>query len=1091
MINVVKRHGGAEPLDYEKINKVLLWATENVKHVSASTIAMNAKLQLHDNITTKEIHKVLIQSASSLISETEPNYQYVAANLANYLLRKEVFETVDGLPHIKEVIQKNIDLGVYDAVVLENYTSEELDKINKLIKHQRDYNFTYAGIQQLIDKYLLKHRKTGVLYETPQYMFMLIAMTLFADVKKEERINKIHSFYNDISLLKINLPTPVMSGVRTPSRTYSSCTLIDVDDTLDSIIASNGAVTRYTASKAGIGLNFGRIRALGDSIRNGEVVHTGVVPFLKHFEAATKSTTQNGVRGGNSTTHFPFWHKEISDILVLKNNKGATENRVRGMDYSIQFNRLFYKRVVENGNITLFSPGDSPTLYELFFKDNDKFEELYVRLENNKMIKKTVIGARELFNSYIQERIGTGRIYLFNTDHVNTHSSFKQSVTMSNLCVAPETQILTDQGYITIGDNAGKEVNVWNGEEFSTTTIVKTGENQKLIKISFSNGQTIECTEYHKFYTQQGYSKGTGKNKLVITEKRASELKEGDKLIKNEFPIIHTFTKTLLDAYTQGFFTGDGCTYKGKNHIDLYGEKMKLADKLVGNFIGNYSEKENRQRFSVNDYYVKYFVPLEYNIQSKLEWFAGLCDSDGVLCKNGKTEHLQITSTHKDFLINVQYMLQTLGVNSKITIMSEAGFKSLPNHVDGNSDYYCNTAYRILIGSDALYNLQKLGFTTNRLLISGYKPNRNCENFIKVTKIEDLGRTDDTYCVNEPKRHKVIFNGIITGNCQEITLPTTPITDLHTENGEIALCVLSAINLGELKTLDELEGLCENILRGLDFIIEKQDYPVPAARKMLKRRSVGVGITNLAYYLAKNNLTYTTPETLPFVDELMEHIQYYLIKASVKLAKEYGKCEYFDQTKYSSGILPIDTYNKNVDKIVNRPLTLDWESLRQDVLTYGMRNSTLTAIMPCESSSVVSNSTNGIEPVRSLLTTKTSKQGTLKMVVPEISKLKNKYQLAFEIGDNKHLINIQAIIQKYIDQAISSNHYYNATKNGGEIPISQVSTDILYSYQMGLKTLYYANTEDGNSDDLINELEKTHNESNSNDVGCESGACSV
>jgi ribonucleotide reductase alpha subunit len=897
MINVVKRHGGTEPLDYEKINKVLLWATENVKHVSASTIAMNAKLQLHDNITTKEIHKVLIQSASSLISETEPNYQYVAANLANYLLRKEVFESVDNLPHIKDVIQKNIDLGVYDSVVLENYTSDELDKLNKLIKHQRDYNFTYAGIQQLIDKYLLKHRKTGVLYETPQYMFMLIAMTLFADVKKEERINKIHSFYNDISLLKINLPTPVMSGVRTPSRTYSSCTLIDVDDTLDSIIASNGAVTRYTASKAGIGLNFGRIRALGDSIRNGEVVHTGVIPFLKHFEAATKSTTQNGVRGGNSTTHFPFWHKEIEDILVLKNNKGATENRVRGMDYSIQFNRLFYKRVVENGNITLFSPGDSPTLYELFFKDNDKFEELYVRLENNKNIKKSVIGARELFNSYIQERIGTGRIYLFNTDHVNTHSSFKDSVTMSNLCVAPETKILTDQGYITIGDNAGKEVNVWNGEEFSTTTIVKTGENQKLIKISFSNGQTIECTEYHKFYLETSDD--------INKEVRANELQVSD----------------VIQRYV----------------------------------------------------------------------------------------------------------------------------------IDGE-------------------------------IISG----------VTVTKIEDLGRTDDTYCVNEPKRHKVIFNGIITGNCQEITLPTTPITDLHTENGEIALCVLSAINLGELKNLDELEGLCENILRGLDFIIEKQDYPVPAARKMLKRRSVGVGITNLAYYLAKNNLTYTTPETLPFVDELMEHIQYYLIKASVKLAKEYGKCEYFDQTKYSSGILPIDTYCKNVDKIVNRPLTLDWESLRQEILTHGMRNSTLTAIMPCESSSVVSNSTNGIEPVRSLLTTKTSKQGTLKMVVPEISKLKNKYQLAFEIGDNKHLINIQAIIQKYIDQAISSNHYYNATKNGGEIPISQVSTDILYSYQMGLKTLYYANTEDGNSDDLINELEKTNKESNSSyDVGCESGACSV
>jgi ribonucleoside-diphosphate reductase alpha chain len=1088
-IKVVKRNGQNEDLNYEKINKVLLWATENIKHVSASSIAMNAKLQLHDNISTEEIHKVLIQSASSLISESEPNYQYVASNLCNYLLRKEVFGSVENLPHLKYVIEKNINEGFYDSIILENYSDSELEKLNKLIKHNRDYNFTYAGIQQLIDKYLIKNRGNGKLYETPQYMFMLIAMTLFSDVEKSVRIDKIGSFYNDISLLKINLPTPVMSGVRTPSRTYSSCTLIDVDDTLDSIIGSNGAVMKYTASRAGIGLNFGRIRSVGDTIRGGEVVHTGVIPFLKYFESATKSTTQNGVRGGNSTTHFPFWHKEIEDILVLKNNKGATENRVRGMDYSIQFNRLFYKRVVENGKITLFSPGDLPSLYEAFFNDNDKFEELYVKFENNKNIKKKSIQARDLFNSFIQERIGTGRMYLFNTDHVNTHSSFLNTVYMSNLCVAPETNLLTDNGYIVIGEHENEFVNVWNGKEYSNVQIIKTGENQKLIKLDFSNGQTIECTEYHKFYIQKGYNRGTGKNKLEILEKRACELKKGDKIIKNVFPIIDVYQDEFVDAYTQGVFTGDGCSYKGKNHIDLYGEKHKLYPFLNGKFIGNFSEKENRQRLSINNTYIKYNVPLKYSIKSRLEWFAGLCDSDGVLCKNNKTEHLQVTSTHKDFLIDVQFLLQSLGVNSKITVMSEEGYKSLPNHKGGNSDYLYKKAYRILIGSDGLYNLQLLGFKTNRLLISNHKPDRNCEQFIKVLSVEDLGRVSDTYCVNEPKEHKVIFNGIITGNCQEITLPTVPIDSIIDDKGEIALCVLSAINLGELKSLDELEGICENILRGLDFIIEKQDYPIVASEKMLKRRSVGVGITNLAYYLAKNNLMYSSPETLPFMDELMEHIQFNLIKASVKLAKEYGKCEYFDKTKYSLGILPIDTYCKNVDKIVNRPLSLDWEWLRQEILTHGMRNSTLTAIMPCESSSVVSNSTNGIEPVRSLMTTKLSKQGTLKMVVPEISKLRNKYQLAYDINDNKHLINIQAIIQKYIDQAISSNHYYDSTKNNGEISVSQVSTDILYSYQMGLKTLYYANTNDGNSDNMMEDYEK--NKEKSDDISCESGACSI
>lgn len=755
-IQIIKRDGTKVQLDYEKINKVLIWATEGINNVSASDIAMNANLQLFNGIKTEEIHKILIQSAASLIKEETPNYQYVAANLQNYLLRKQVFNSAgDNLPSLYEVVKKNVKVGVYDKIVLEKYTEEEFEKLNSYLRHQRDFTFVYAGLQQLIDKYLLKDRKSGKVYETPQFMFMLIAMTLYAE-ETENRLQKIRSFYNDISNFKISLPTPIMSGVRTPNRQYSSCTLVDVGDSLDSIGHSDLAVMYYTSKRAGIGLNFGRIRAIGDKIRNGEVIHTGVIPFLKKFESTTKSCTQNGIRGGASTTFFPFWHKEILDILVLKNNKGTDDNRVRKMDYGIQFNRLFYKRFIEGKDITLFSPGEVPDLYDAFVSgDNEAFEKLYEEYEGKKKISVKRVPAKDVMNSFAQERIETGRMYVMNMDHANTHSSFLDKIKMSNLCV-------------------------------------------------------------------------------------------------------------------------------------------------------------------------------------------------------------------------------------------------------------------------------------------------------------------------------------------EITLPTTPISHIEdsiNDEGEIALCVLSAINAGELKNLKELEGICENIVRSLDFVIDNQDYPVKAATKMLKRRSIGVGLTNLAYFLAKNDVSYTDKAALPLLDELMEHFQYYLLKASNQLAKEKGACEWFDRTKYSKGILPIDTYNKEVDNLVKRSYSLDWEGLRQDILNYGLRNSTLSAQMPCESSSLTTNSTNGIEPVRSLIVAKVSKQGVLRQVVPDISKLKNKYQFAFEMGDNRGITNICAVMQKWMDQSISANHYYDYSNYpNNELPLSVVIKDIMYAYKMGLKTLYYANINDASTDDFS---------SNFADASCESGACSI
>ena len=742
-INVIKRSGDRELLDYEKINTVLLWACEGINNVNASDVAMNARLQIYDGISTDEIHQVLIQSASDMISIKTPNYQSVASNLLNFFIRKKVFGVQDNLPHIKDVIDMNVKRDVYDPSILDKYSDDDFNKINKLIRHNRDYNFYYAGLQQLIDKYLLKDRSSKEIFETPQYMYMMIAITLMSNYEGKERINKIRSFYNDISLFKISLPTPIMSGVRTPIRQYSSCTLIDVDDTIQSIYNSNTAVGYYTARRAGIGMNL-RIRSAGDKIRNGEVIHTGVIPFLKMFESTVKSCTQNGIRGGSATVYIPFWHKEIKDILVLKNNKGTDDNRVKKLDYAIQFCRLFYRRFVKNQDITLFSPGDVPDLYEAF-GNNDLFEELYEKYENDKSIKSIKMPVRDLMNQFLQERIGTGRMYVMNIDNANEHSAFLDKIYMSNLCT-------------------------------------------------------------------------------------------------------------------------------------------------------------------------------------------------------------------------------------------------------------------------------------------------------------------------------------------EINLPTTPLQNINDgddTDSEIALCVLSAINLGELKDLSDLEGIMKNAVSALDFVITHQEYPVKAAEKMLKRRSIGIGITNLAYYFAKNNVDYDSKEALDLVDEIMEHIQYYGIKASVELAKEFGPAEWFNRTKYSKGILPIDTYSKEVDKLTTRKHTFDWEELRKEVLEYGMRNSTITAIMPCESSSLVTNSTNGMEPLRSLITVKKSKQGLLKTVAPEISKLKNKYQLAYDLKDNVGITNIQSVIQKWIDQGISANNYYDFSKYDGELPLSEVAKDLLRFYKLGGKQLYYANTNDDKSDDFSKISTKT------------------
>ena len=735
MISVVKRNGVVEPLNLDKLHRMVEFACDGLAGVSESAIEMNSNLQFYEHIMTSDIQEILIKSANDLITLEQPNYQYVAARLLLFSYRKSVYKGhPDNPPPLIEHIKECIAKGVYDPDLIKQYSEEEWSELHDFIDWDRDYLFTYAGLRQVVDKYLVQDRSTGEVFETPQQMYMLIAATLFQNYPIESRIDYVKRYYNSISKHRINIPTPVMAGVRTPIRQFASCVLVDIDDTLDSIFSSDMAIGKYVAQRAGIGINAGRIRGINSKIRGGEVQHTGVIPFLKTLESTVRCCTQNGIRGGSATVHFPIWHQEIQDILVLKNNKGTEDNRVRKLDYSIQLSKIFYERFIQNEEISLFSPHDCPNLYESF--GTDSFDELYTSYENNDAIPRTTIGAQELILALLKERAETGRIYIMNIDHCNSHSSFKDKVEMSNLC-------------------------------------------------------------------------------------------------------------------------------------------------------------------------------------------------------------------------------------------------------------------------------------------------------------------------------------------QEITLPTVPIHHIDGD-GEIALCILSAINVGKVKSDHELEELCELTVRALEEIIDYQEYPVRAAEKSTKaRRSLGVGFIGLAHYLARLGHKYDSQEAWDAVHGLSESFQYYLLKASNKIAEEKGACEGFSATKYFDGELPIDHYKKDVDEICSIPLHHDWEKLREDIRIHGLRHSTLSAQMPSESSSVVSNATNGIEPPRDYLSVKKSKKGPLKQIVPSYQSLKNNYTLLWDQKDNTGYINVVSVMQKFFDQAISGNWSYNPQHfQDSEVPVSQMAQDLLNTYKYGWKTSYYQNTYDAKTDEI-------------------------
>lgn len=1082
---VRKSNGSTELLDLDKIHKVLEWAADGL-NVSVSQVELAAQLQFTQGVSTSDIHATLIKSAADLISVDYPDYQYMSARLCVFNLRKKVYGKFEPVSLLDHTISKTTT-GKYDKHILEDYSLEEFSELESVIDHSRDLDFAYAGIQQLIGKYLVQNRANGDIFETPQMLYMLIGMCLFAKYPKDTRMGYVKDFYEVTSSFKLSLPTPIMGGVRTPTRQFSSCTLIESGDSLDSINASASAIVKYISQRAGIGINGGAIRAAGSEIRGGEVVSTGVIPFWKYFQTAVKSCSQGGARGGAATMFYPFWHLEVENLLVLKNNKGVEENRIRHLDYGVQFNKLMYQRLLDGGDITLFSPDCVEGMYDAFFNDQELFEKLYTEAEQDSSIKKKVVPAVELFALFGQERAGTGRIYVQNVDHCNTNSPFDAKVApirQSNLCVAPETQILTDKGYYPISELQGELANIWNGSEWSEVQVQQTGTDQKLLKVSTKDGYELECTPYHKFYVFDGYGN-------PYKERRAHELQEGDKLCKFDLPVIEG-TKSLEKAYVNGFYSGDGCRFRGKSIVYLYHDKRELQEEFEKEDYTYFVDQPDQKRmvYHMTGLRDKFFVPTaEYSITSRLEWLSGYLDADGCIYRNCTNSSITACSVDKGFLKEVQLMLQTLGVSAKITKVAEEGYNLLPAN-DGTGEmrkFWCKESYRLLISSCDSYKLLELGLTFNRLKIIKRKPQRDAKQFVKVTSVVDEGRVDDTYCFNEPKRHMGMFGGILTGQCLEIALPTKPLKNVDKEEGEVALCTLSALNLGKISGLKDLQFVTDIAVRALDALLDYQDYPLPAAsRSSMNRRTLGIGIINFANWIANKGLKYSDGSANNETHELFEAIQYYCLESSNTLAKEQGACPMFNETSYSKGIMPMDRSKPAVDKLHTADLQMDWDVLRENILKYGLRNSTLTALMPSETSSQVSNATNGIEPPRGLVSVKASKDGQIKQVVPDLKRLKKHYELLWDIPSNKGYLELVGIMQKFVDQAISANTNYDPSKfEDGKVPMQQILEDILMAYKNGVKTLYYHNTRDGASDDQGDEVVEVVEE------GCESGGCKI
>lgn len=1086
---VIKRDGRKEPFDAGKLNNWAQWSekTINPKDFNWSGIVLRTVSLLDRECTAKELQDTLIKEC---LNQNTWESNRMAGRLYASALSKEFYETRKH-PHIKELHNKLISLGV---IVKPNYTDEEYEYINKLLNHKRDFTYSHYAINQLVQKYSLRDRIKKISYETPQFIYMRVVMDTLNFYTKSDRLEKLKDLYEELSLQRVVVPTPYFANSLTSNPNKISCSVITCTDEAESIGVLNTLAYTLTTSGAGVGAHM-KTRSINDPVRGGLVKHAGKVPYYRAFASIMKSSTQ-GSRSGAATMYFPIFDPEIEVLVGLKNPLSVLANRVRDSDYGVSLNKPFLKRALTGKPFWLFSYKDNPELYEKFYHwDSETFDKELEQFAKDNPNKVTQVDAKQLLSTALTHRIETGRLYPHFADISNFHTPYKETIYSSNLCVSPETLILHREGYTPISELEDQEIEIWNGEQWSKTTVHKTGSNQKLIKIITDSGYELECTPYHKFYIQTSY------NKSNIKCVEAKDLKNGDKLIKFDLPIIQGKLE-LENAYVNGFYSGDGCLTQQGQRIYLYHEKRQLKYLFDQDLKWTIQEKYNREYVHYNNLKDKFFVPTsDYTIQSRLNWLEGISDSDGCIYKNGSNNQLVLSSIEKEFLKEIQLMLQTLGITSKIKTLFEESFRKLPCN-DGTGelkDFWCQHSYRLLIPSAGLYKLIQLGFNPKRLVLDKNRPQRDATQFIKIERVEDIGRYDDTFCFTEPLRNMGMFNGILAGNCLEISNVTKPYKthlELYSDNpeGVVGFCNLAGINLGVVKDDEEYEKACYYALFMIEQAIETASLPFPALNKNLKDyRSAGVGICSLAYLMAKNNKSYTTQEGRDFIFEQAERHQYFLTKAAIKLTEELGPCEAMTRNKYSEGWLPFDNAPKAVFDLITTDFKYDWESLRERMKELGgLRFTTLSCLMPAESSSIAVSGTNSIYPLRDLTLVKTSGDTTNIWVAPEASKFAKKYEIVWDLP-SEHLINLYALWQIFIDQSISADTFVDRTKNVS-LPMSAVFKDLAQAAKLGVKTFYYMNTLTDKKDtfEFLNGLEDNESfEQISEEAGCSSGGCTL
>lgn len=1056
MISKIKKRDGTV-VDFN-VNKLTHWAKwAGVVGADWFSIAADAYKKCPENTTTVELHKAMIDAC--LDKEDTPHLM-MAGRLLIGQIYKESFGGHDKIPSLQQFYLDMVMQGLWEDM---NYGALELIELNKVINHKLDLRSPHSVINQITTKYAITDVETHKVLETPQFVWMRMALGVCKDEPEATRIQSVKEYYKDFSTGKINAPTPNIKNLGTLGRGYASCCVFKSNDNAKSLAAGDHIAYAMTCASAGIG-GYLETRSKGEGVRKNTIKHAGKLPYYKLLESAVHANLQGG-RGGAATVHFNCLDPEIETLLRLRHPTTVAKSRIGGIDYSFGYHPYLAEKAAKNEQWMLVSYKASPELHKAMYSGKDDFYKLYDDYEASKG-KRKYVNARELVLEFLRMQLETGRLYEHNTYQMNLNTPFKDTIYSSNLCVAPETKILTKKGYIAIKCLEDQKVCVWNGHEWSDVVVRKTGVGRKLLKVVTDGLRSLECTPEHKFYIRTGY------HNAGVKEVTASQLRAGDKLIKFHLPKIDG--EMELDyPYENGIFTADGCdTGVGINNqqVILVGEKIKCKENFTLPWKKELNQLSTQDRlvFTTNLLRNKYFVPdSSFSVKSRVAWFSGYIDGDGCVHNNG----IQVCSIKKEFLLEVSLMLQTLGIHSNVKVARKAASNVvMPVRFDGSGEgRFCDTKelYVLYVGQQGVQNLLSLGVKVSRLKFTEKWVERECSQFIKITEVLDEGRYDDTYCFTEPKRNMGMFNGILTGQCQEIGLPTegfTSVEDLYKAeagSGEIGLCNLAAIVAGRVSENDYKE-VTYRALKMIDNVIDIMEYPFANLKYTAQaRRSAGVGITNLAHDMATKGLKYDSEEGKAYMHRLAEMHSYWLHKASVRLAKERGKCDWFHKTKYADGWLPIDTCTKYVDNITSQPLLCDWEGLREEIAKYGMRNSVLEAYMPVESSSIAGNTTNSIYPIREPVVVKSSGTNHNVFIAPDWEELKTQYQFAWDVPQ-KDMIEMYAIFQKFTGQGISAD-FYRSFKEGEQPRISAKELLELWLYRIkcGMKTVYYTNTAAG------------------------------